>query len=165
MERSVQSALIIVVLLLAQTTFIPLISLGGFLPDLLMIWLVIVALQRGQIEATVTGFVAGLLQDLVATKFLGLAALSKTIACFVIGYFYNENMIEQTLGSYRFLMLVLLASFLHDLVYFLVFLQGVEGSLFFTTVELSTGMALYTGLIAVLPMFAFSRRYNTSWAQ
>ncbi len=165
MERALQSAAIIVVLLLVQTTFIPLISLGGFLPDLLMIWLVVVALQRGQIEATVTGFAAGLLQDLVATKFLGLAALSKTIAAFVLGYFYNENMVEHTLGSYRFVMLVALGSFLHDLVFFLVFLQGTEQPIFFLSIELSAGMALYTAVIAVLPMFAFSRRYNTSWAR
>ncbi len=165
MERHLQSAVIVIVLLLVQTTFIPLISLGGFLPDLLMIWLVVVALQRGQIEATVTGFAAGLLQDLVATKFLGLAALAKTITCFVLGYFYNENMVEQTLGSYRFVMLVALGAFLHDLIYFVVFLQGTEQPIFFLMLELSAGMALYTAVIAVLPMFAFSRRYNTSWAQ
>ncbi len=165
MERHLQSAVIVIVLLLVQTTFIPLISLGGFLPDLLMIWLVVVALQRGQIEATVTGFAAGLLQDLVATKFLGLAALAKTIACFVLGYFYNENMVEQTLGSYRFVMLVAFGAFLHDLIYFLIFLQGTEQPIFFLTLELGAGMALYTAVIAVLPMFAFSRRYNTSWAQ
>lgn len=161
----IHSALIVIGLLLLQTVFIPLISLSGYLPDLFLIWLVYTALRRGQIEATISGFAVGLLQDTVTIKFFGLAAFSKTIAGFVAGYFFNENTVEQTLGSYRFVLMVLLCAFIHDLVYFTIFFQGSEGSIFFTTIEMSIGMTLFTGVISVLPMFAFSRKYHTSWAQ
>ncbi len=165
MEQYVRSALVAILLLLLQTTFIPYVAVWGYLPDIFIPWLVYVALRRGQIPATVSGFAAGFLQDIVATKFLGLAALSKTLSSFIAGYFFNENQIEQTLGSYRYILIVLMCSFIHNVVYFLIFFQGAEGSLFLSVLDASVGTTLYTGIISVLPMFAFSQRYHTSWAQ
>jgi rod shape-determining protein MreD len=165
MERFLRSAGLVLVLLIVQTTFIPYLAIGGFLPDILLPWLVYVALRRGQIEAAGYGFGAGLLQDLITTKFLGLAALSKTICAFAAGYFINENTTEQTLGSYRYVLIVLLCCFIHDVVYFTIFFQGVEGSLVGHVLRFSLASALYTGVVSLLPMFAFSQKFNTSWAQ
>ncbi len=164
MQHTIQSALVALGLLLLQTTFIPLISLGSYLPDLFIIWLVYIALRRGQIEAAVSGFAVGILQDIVALKFFGLTALAKAVTGFVAGYFFNENTVEQTLGSYRFVLLVLLCSFMHDLLYFVFFFQGSEEPALLTILELSTGMTLFTGVIAILPMLFFYRKYHTSWA-
>ena len=165
MQPYIRSALVVIGLLLLQTTFLPFITLGGYLPDLFILYLVYVALKRGQIEATLSGFIIGLLQDIATTQFFGLAALSKTIAGFIAGYFYNENMAEQTLGSYRFVLLVALCSSVHNLLYFTIFFQGSSGAVFLSTIESTLGMTLYTCIIAVLPMFFFSRKYNTPWAQ
>jgi rod shape-determining protein MreD len=165
MERHLRSAGIVLVLFILQATFIPYVSISGYLPDIFLPWLIFLALRRGQIEATVYGFAVGLLQDATATRFLGLAALSKTICCFVAGYFLNENTTEQTLGSYRYVLIVALCSFIHDVVYFTVFFQGVEGSLVVHVLQFSIASTVYTGVISILPMFAFSRKYSTSWAQ
>ncbi len=165
MERVLRSVGIVLVLLVLQTTFIPYLSIIGFLPDIFLPWLVYLALRRGQVEAPNYGFGVGFLQDITATKFLGLAALSKTIASFVAGYFFNENTAEQTLGSYRFVLIILLCSFINDLVYFTVFFQGVEGSLIGHVLQFSVASTIYTGVISLLPMFAFSQKYSTSWAQ
>jgi rod shape-determining protein MreD len=127
--------------------------------------LVYIALRRGQIEATISGFIIGLLQDIITTQFFGLAALSKTTAGFVVGYFFNENTVEQTLGSYRYVLLVALCSVVHNFIYFTIFLQGNKGSVLFSTIECTIGMTLYTCVIGVLPMFFFSRKFNTPWAQ
>ena len=165
MERFLRSAGLVLVLLIVQTTFIPYLAIGGILPDILLPWLVYVALRRGQIEAAGYGFGAGLLQDLISTKFLGLAALSKTICAFSAGYFINENTTEQTLGSYRYVLIVLLCCFINDVVYFTVFFQGIEGSLVGHVLQFSLTSSLYTGVVSLLPMFAFSQKFNTSWAQ
>jgi rod shape-determining protein MreD len=165
MQPYIRSGLIIICLLLLQTTYISLISLGGFLPDLLLIYLVIVALKRGQIEATISGFIIGLLQDIVTIKFFGLGALSKTVAGFIAGYFFNENTIEQNLGSYRFILLTALGSITSCLLYFTIFFQGSETSVLFSTLEHTLGTTVYTCVISLLPMFFFSRKYNVSWAQ
>ena len=162
MEHYIRSALIALALLLLQTTFIPFLSVAGFLPDLLLIWVVYIAVTRGQMEATVTGFVVGLLQDVVTIQFFGLTALTKTVAGFVAGYFFNENSTEQTLGSYRFLMIILLSSFVHNVIYYGIFLQGIQDAVFTTTLEFSIATSVYTGLLGVLPMFTFVRKYRFS---
>ena len=165
MERYFRSALLAVAFLLLQTTFIPYLSIAGYLPDIFLPWLIFVALRRGQIEATVSGFAAGLLQDIVATQFLGLAAFSMTLTGFIAGYFFHENQVEQNLGTYRYVLLVTLGSVIHNLVYFLIFFQGTGGSVLLSTIEATAATTLYTVVISVLPMFGFSRRYHTSWAQ
>jgi rod shape-determining protein MreD len=165
MQPHIRSALVVIGLLLLQTTFLPFAALGGYLPDLFILYLVAIALRRGQIEATISGFIIGLLQDIITTQFFGLAALSKTIAGFVAGYFFNENTAEQTLGSYRFVLLVALCSVVHNLLYFMFFFQGISGSIFISTIEYTMGTTLYTCIIGVLPMFFYSRKYNTPWLQ
>jgi len=165
MQPYIRSAFVVIGLLLLQTTFLPFIALGGYLPDIFMLYLVYIALKRGQIEATISGFIIGLLQDIITTQFFGLAALSKTIAGFVAGYFFNENTAEQTLGSYRYVLLIAFCSVVHNLIYFTILLQGNTGPIFFTTTESALGTTLYTCVISVLPMFFFSRKYNTPWSQ
>ena len=162
MEHYIRSGLLALALLLLQTTFLPFFSVGGFLPDLFLIWVVYIAITRGQQEATITGFVAGLMQDAVTIQFFGLIALTKAIAGFVAGYFYNDNITEQTLGSYRFVLIVLLASFVHNLIYYGIFLQGIQESVFVTMIQFSVASSLYSGVLALLPMFAFVRKYRFS---
>lgn len=161
MERRFQSILIVLGLLLLQTTFIPLLSLGGMVPDLLLIWVVYTGLKRGQIETTIAGFAVGLLQDLVSTQFFGLAALSKTVAGFLSGYFFNENKTDQTLGTYRFLLVVGVCSIGHNIIYFLIFLQGTDISPILATTQFTLATTAYTMAVSALPMFAFSRRLAT----
>jgi len=161
MERHLRSILIVLGLLLLQTTFVPLLSLGGTVPDLLLIWVVYTALRRGQVETTIAGFLVGLLQDLVSTQLFGLAALSKTVAGFLAGYFYNENKIDQTLGTYRFLLVVGSCSIAHDAIYFLIFLQGTDVSPILAATQFTLATTAYTMAVSALPMFAFSRRLAT----
>jgi rod shape-determining protein MreD len=165
MQPYIRSALVVIGLILLQTTFLPFITLGGYLPDIFIIYLVYIALRRGQIEATVSGFIIGLLQDIITTHFFGLAALSKTIAGFVAGYFFNENTAEQTLGSYRFVLLVALCSVVHNFIYFIFFFQGSGNPVLLSAMESIIGITLYTCVVSVLSMFFFSRKYNTPWAQ
>lgn len=152
-------------LLLVQTTFLPYIALGGIVPDVLFPWVVVFALRRGQLEGTVAGFIVGLLQDAVSLKFFGLAALSKTVAGFAAGYFFNDNTTEQTLGSYRFILIVGGTSLVHNLLYFVIFFQGSDLAGFGTILLYTTATSLYTCVVTLLPMFVYSQRYHTSWAQ
>jgi rod shape-determining protein MreD len=165
LQPYIRSILFIIGILLLETTFLPFVGLGGYLPDLFILYIVYLALRRGQIEATITGFIIGLLQDFVAVKFFGLSALSKTISAFAAGYFFNENTTEQSLGTYRYVLLTAFFSIVHYIIYYFVFFQGSEGSIIASTLEFTFGTTLYTVVIAVLPMFFFSRRYNISWAQ
>jgi rod shape-determining protein MreD len=165
MSPRVRFALVAVLLFLVQMTFVPLIPVAGFTPDLLILWLVAVGVRRGRLEATLGGFLVGLLHDLTTTQFIGLAALAKSITGYAAGSFYNENTAEQTLGSYRFVLTALLLSALHNAVYYAIFFQGVERSVLVATLASTLGTSLYTSVVAILPMFWFSRRFRTEWAR
>jgi rod shape-determining protein MreD len=165
MTPRVRYAVIALALFLVQMTFVPLIPVAGFTPDLLILWLVAVGVRRGRLEATLGGFLVGLLHDLTTTQFLGLAALSKSVTGYAAGSFFNENTAEQTLGSYRFVLTTLMLSVLHNVLYYSIFYQGVERSVVIATLASTIGTSLYSGVIAILPMFWFSRRFRTEWAR
>src|SRR5258706_12621890 len=110
MRKLIIYCFISMLLILAQTSLLRLVSLEGITPDILTIWIVYIALKEGQLSATLSGFCIGLIVDLITGNFIGLAALTKTLAGFFAGYFYNENKTRLTLGSYRFPLIVLLTS-------------------------------------------------------
>jgi rod shape-determining protein MreD len=158
-RRIVKYVVLTLIIVILQTRVAQLLTLESIAPDLLVIWVVYIALKEGQIVGTVWGFGTGLIFDLVTGNFIGLAALTKTIAGFTAGYFYNENKTEMTLGSYRLLLIVLLVSFLHNSVYFLVFTQGSEIGALAAIFGVGLATTFYTSTVSVLPMLAFSRRY------
>jgi rod shape-determining protein MreD len=159
MKKLLPDIALSILALLLQTGVVRFLSLGGIVPDLLLLWVVVLAVRRGQIPATSAGFFLGLAQDLLSGDgMLGLSALTKTLAGFIAGYFYNENKTLQTLGSYRLLLITGLVSLVHDGLYFLIFLQGsgISWSRSLLTYGLPT--TLYTLAFALIPLFAFARK-------
>ncbi len=152
------SILLFFPILAIQTTIIPLVSINGVTPDLILILLVFYAIRYGQIYGTVLGFVYGFLFDLITGSLLGSAMLSKTIAGFIAGYFSNENKREVYLKSYMFSLIVLLCTLVDTLVYS-----------FFSTIDLSKSFlvlffeqamlpALYTAVISVIVSIFYPKR-------
>ncbi len=161
MSRYLKYVFLSIVLVIIQSKALSLLTLEGISPDLLTIWVVYIALKEGQLIATPWGFAIGLLFDLVTGNFIGLSALTKTVAAFVAGYFYNENKTPLTLGSYRFLVIVLIVSLIHNIIYFVVFTQGSDIGLIRAVFQYGLATTFYTATITLLPMLAFSRRYIT----
>lgn len=147
-----------IIIILIQTELVPLISLKGINPDILTIWIVYIALQKGQMQSTIWGFLIGLLFDLIVGNFIGLSALSKTIVGFFAGYFYGENKAQITLGSYRFIIIILIVSFIHNTVYFSVFTFGTEINIVKAIFQIGLATTFYTAVISLLPMFFFYRK-------
>jgi rod shape-determining protein MreD len=147
------------VLVVIQTQVMRLLSLSGITPDILTIWIVYIALKEGQITATVWGFAVGLLFDLSTGNFVGLSAFTKTIAGFIAGYFFDENKAPLTLGSYRFVLIVLVVSLFHNSFYFIAYTQGSEISFLRSIFQVGLATTFYTAAVTLLPMFAFSRKY------
>ena len=147
--------------ILLQTTLIKYLAIGTIAPDILLLWIVYLAIREGQMAGTTAGFFIGLVLDLLSGKdgMLGLAALSKTVGGFCAGYFYNENKTFQTLGGYQFILGVVVVSIAHNLVYFLIFLQGSEVTLLDAILLYGMPTTLYTAAMGLLPMFAFARKY------
>jgi rod shape-determining protein MreD len=159
MIRHFKYFLFALLLMIIQTKVMSVFSLEGITPDLLLIWLIYVAIKNGQLTATVWGFAIGIMFDMATGNFIGLSALSKTIAGFIAGYFYNENKATMTLGSYRFVIIVLLTSFVHNAIYFTAFTRGSEIGLWRAIFLYGLATTFYTAAVTLLPMFIFARKY------
>jgi rod shape-determining protein MreD len=70
---------------LVQSTVAPVLGIGGVVPDVPVVLVVLLALRRGPEVGCLTGFVLGLVQDAVVGGPLGLQALSKAVIGFVAG--------------------------------------------------------------------------------
>jgi rod shape-determining protein MreD len=161
MSHHARYLLISLLLLIVQTQIVRLLTIEGVTPDLLTIWIIYIAIKDGQLPATVWGFVIGLMVDFVTGNFIGLSAFSKTVAGFVAGYFYDENKTFVTLASYRYLIIVLIVSFVHNVVYFTLFTRGSDITLARAILQIGLATTFYTVTVTLLPMFAFARRYLT----
>ncbi len=161
MSRHVKYVFFSIFLLLVQSKMMTLLTLEGITPDLLTIWVVYLALKEGQLIAMPWGFALGLAFDLLTGNFIGLSALTKTVAAFTAGYFYNENKTPLILGSYRFLVIVLTVSLIHNTLYFLIFTQGSEIGTLRAIFQVGLATTFYTATLTLLPMLAFARKYIT----
>lgn len=135
------------------------IAVENITPDLLVILTVFVALREGQFTGVITGFTLGLLYDIISSDIIGTNALAKMLAGFVAGYFYLEQAEPQeSIGNFRFLGVVALSAFIHNVVYYFFYIQPTDLS--FTKFFLRSGIAatLYTTIVSVLVMLAVARK-------
>lgn len=160
MNHHVKYILLSLLFILLQTTVIQLFSLNGVVCDVLLIWIIYISIREGQISGTIYGFSIGLIFDMVSGGFLGLTSLTKSLSGFLAGYFYSENKIEITLGSYRFLLIVLFTSILHNFLYFLMYYQGSEINLWSAVLNLGTTSTLYTATVSIIPVLIYARKYS-----
>lgn len=84
--RAIVVGLVLVTAALLQTAFVPLVVLGGFRPDLLLLVAVAFALRDGPATGVRVGFAAGLLMDLLLNESaMGLSALVYVAVAYAVG--------------------------------------------------------------------------------
>jgi rod shape-determining protein MreD len=161
MGRILLYCAVAVMLLLVHYAIVPYLALAHVVPDVMLIFVICLAVLEGRLLGTIAGFVLGLVLDLTGgeTAVLGLSALTKSISGFVAGLYFGEVRSPQTLGSYRLIILALLVSLVHNIIYFVIYLQGTDISLGDAVFFHAIPGALYTALVSLLPTFFFSRKY------
>jgi rod shape-determining protein MreD len=70
---------------LVQCVLGPAVSIGGVVPDIPVVVVVLLALRRGSEAGCLVGFALGVIQDVLAGGPLGLHAVSKALIGFVAG--------------------------------------------------------------------------------
>ncbi len=142
---------VIILLVAVQKTLIWLIALSNYniAPDLVILMVIYVGIARGHIEGSIIGFLSGLMIDMLSGSFLGLSALSYTLAGFIAGYFCIRER-EEFLKKYFLIGIVFLCALIGNSIYFLIFYQGSPISVFniFLIYVLST--TTYTTIVGSL---------------
>ncbi len=141
-KEHINFILLFVFALILQITIVRYIEIFNWRPDLILIVLVFYALRWGPNFGMTAGFMVGLLQDLVSTHFIGLAALSKTIAGFLAG-----NLSEKFAARTEFFLTLLISGIVHDLIYFLIYTFSENFSLQYLIFFYTIPNVLYTVLI------------------
>lgn len=141
---------ILIVLILLQKTFIWLISLSSLniTPDLVIIAVVFISISEGKVFGSITGFLAGLAIDLISGSFLGLMALSYSIAGFIAGGFFSEG--DKFLYKFNFLIIVFLSSIISNFIFYIIYFQGLSLNFIeiFTKYILTT--STYTAIVSIV---------------
>lgn len=158
--QHILSIILFFLALLIQITVIPLISIGGVIPDLIIILLVYYGITQGQIYGSVLGFIYGFLFDIITGSLLGSTMISKTIAGFTAGYFSSENKVDNYLISYNFSLIVLLCAFIDSTIN--IFFSSIDfnSSLIALFFENSLFPAIYTASIGLMIMIFYPKRRN-----
>lgn len=112
--------LIFVPLAVIQLVILPLVSIDGISPNVIVILICYFTLKYGQVYGTFLGFILGFLFDLVSGSLIGAFMFSFTITGFLAGYFFNENKVELNIATYAFLIIVALCATVNSFLYTLI---------------------------------------------
>jgi len=144
--------------LLIQITIIPLVSISGVAPDLILIILVYYSVTRGQLYGTALGAFYGILVDLITGSLLGSSMLSKTLAGFTAGYFFGEAKKELNIYTYNFSLIVFLCAMIDTVVFSFFSAFDLQSNLFSLLFEQSMLPSLYTAVVSILLIFSPFRK-------
>jgi rod shape-determining protein MreD len=142
--RIVLVAFIIFVL---QVTVVHEMKVAGSSPDLIMVLLVVIVMDRKPIAGIVAGFLLGFLQDLGNASFLGMNALAKSVVGYGIAKYGSDYLPDNVI--FRGL-LVLLACLINDVITLNVSTYFDPGEVIVQFFRYSILSAVYTALLAVL---------------
>lgn len=143
------------VALILQITLVKYIQIFTWQPDLVLIVLVSYSLRQGPNLGMTAGFGVGLVQDLISTHFLGLTALSKTVAGFAAGNFAGKFS-QRT----EFFLTILVSGLIHDFIYFLIYTLGEEFSFQSLIFLYTIPNVLYTVLIGGFMYYLIEARIS-----
>jgi len=145
-------------LLILQSTIVPLISIVGVIPDLILILLVYFTLRLGQIHGAILGFVYGFLLDMITGNIFGSAMIAKTISGFVAGYFYNENKLDIYFKSVVFSLIVLLSATIDSFIFSFFSSVELEKSILLRFLQQGMFPGIYTAIISLVLVMFHPRR-------
>lgn len=133
--------------IILQITIIPLFSIKGISPDLILILVISVSIQRGKFWGVVGGFSAGLVFDAFGTAFVGLSSLANSISAFVAGFLLGEQL-EQRFGV--IVGLILVSLLIHDFLYYTILSIGISIGFWVTLFKHVIPQSFYTLIFMVI---------------
>ena len=144
--RIVFAALVVFIL---QITVVHNVTAAGASPDLIMVMLVVLVIDRNPIAGIIAGFLLGFLQDLGNASFLGMNALAKSIVGYGIARYGRDYLSDNILFKG---LLVFVACLIHDIITLHIATLFDPAEVIPAFFRYSILSAAYTALLAVLVM-------------
>ncbi len=157
----IYSAIAFIILIIIQITILPIIALHGIVPNLVVILLVYFSVKNGKLFGSITGFCYGFFSDIIMGSIIGSGMFALTLSGFIAGLFQNENKTAVNLGSFVFLLIVLLTSFIAEsIMHFLVSYQPTND---FWDIFLSKTIfsAMYTSFLSIAVIVFYPKKAYT----
>ena len=145
-------ALLAVILSFIQFSLLNFVVVQGISPDLLLILCVWIAIREGRFAGTIAGFLIGLTLDIISFDLIGINAFTKTIAGFIAGSFYEEGKEQLILHGLKFLLIVFISSFVHNLIYFFFYIKLSDITFLDFFLKYGVAFSFYTTVFSVIPM-------------
>ncbi|MFA6473144.1 MAG: rod shape-determining protein MreD [Candidatus Latescibacterota bacterium] len=148
----VRNILIIIIVLLVQSTVFGRIDVVGVRPDLAMLILIFIAAGAEPAESILYGFFIGFVQDIYTPEYLGFNALTMSLIGFSLGIVKEtltvENYLVKTLVTF-------VACIFHDLLYLSLYTVFDFSLLLKLLLKNSLPGALYTSILAFLSIVVY----------
>lgn len=141
-----------IVIVLLTIDIFPNINIHGMSPDIVLIFVIFLAQQKGSMKGQIAGFILGLLMDLMSGSFFGTRTASYLIVGYIIGYFYLHFIVNELMMKF---LVVFLATTLFAIC--LTFFQWIFYKInFFDILTKQWIFILYTVLISPFFLLIFS---------
>lgn len=148
----VRNILIIIIVLLVQSTVFGRMNIFGVRPDLAMLILIFIAAGAEPAESIFYGFFIGFIQDVYTPEYLGFNTLTMSLIGFSLG------IVKETLTVENYLvktLVTLVACIFHDLLYLSLYTIFDFSLLLKLFLKNSLPGALYTSILAFLSIVAY----------
>lgn len=159
--RSIIFLLLILLAMLLQSTFFSFLQVAGVKPDLILMLVVFNGFLRGSREGAFLGFSAGLLQDVFTGNYIGINAITKMLAGYLVGLaearFYKESVIIVSLVTF-------VVGIINQLAYYaLLFYLDILVPPYFAIGAVVLPSAIYTALLVPLTYWKFYNSNQKGW--
>lgn len=149
--------ILLAVLIVVQDSFIWLIAISKYniAPDLVIIVIIYIGIKNGQIEGMVFGFFSGIILDFLSGSFIGLSALSYSIAGFIGGYF-KRDISEPRYRMTSMLGIIFLCTLISYSIFYSIYFQGTMMPFTEIFIKHIITTAVYTTVFALIFVIIFN---------
>jgi len=146
------------VMIVIQVSFIWLIAISKYniTPDIVIILVIYLGYIRGHIAGMVSGFLAGLILDLLSGSFIGLSALSYSLAGFIAGYFNRQTTGESSKKN-SLIGIIFMCTLVAYSIFFVIYFQGSAISLTEIFLKYIITTTFYTSVFGLIFSLIFNR--------
>ncbi len=145
-------------MIVLQVSFMWLIAISKYniTPDLVIILVIYLGYSRGHMAGMVSGFISGLILDILGGSFIGLSALTYSLAGFISGYF-NRQASDKGSGKNSFIGIIFMCTLIGYTIFFLIYFQGSSITFMEIFLKYIITTTFYTSVFGVIFSLIFNK--------